>query len=368
MGRLAEIKHKFPMRETVEQYYGDYLKKRRARYDMYLCPFHDDRQASLLVYENKCECRAGCLINGDRQADIFAFIKALFKFTTWTEVEELLDGKEAPKIERKHQPPPERPNRLVWAHVERGLRHQDAALKYFAGRGLHESTVRGFYLGQYVNHPFYVDALNTTFMCKRYTIPDVAFGVVRNIELRRDDEDAQRTLECLPQHLREQAKGDPLDYFFGARYLRVWGGIQKSLIYNVERVMQRVQVDGTWGWFCPDRDYVLLHEGALKALAMEELGYASISGKDAAGLAYLTGVERLYIVQDNEPDKVRPDGSRHNAGREYALRALALSGRRLGHDAFIITPPDGYKGADDAAKAGLAHDWMKSLGIERRIA
>jgi hypothetical protein len=76
----------------------------------------------------------------------------------------------------------------------------------------------------------------------------------------------------------------------------------------------------------------------------------------------LYGVKELVIVQDNEPDKVK-NGKPTNAGKAYAERALAASGRQHGQGVRIVIPPDGLKAADDVVAAGAIHDWMHSLGL-----
>ena len=38
--------------------------------------------------------------------------------------------------------------------------------------------------------------------------------------------------------------------------------------------------------------------------------------------------------------------------------AIRKSGKELGKDAVILTPPDGYKDIGDMLKAGILHDWF----------
>jgi len=383
MRTFAEIKEQYPIRSTLERIMPDGLRHRGQRYDVYICPFHDDVRPSFWVNDRTAHCEAGCGIAGREYGDVLDFVREYYGLHTWPEVIERLTGvlpdpppaREIPKTVDKP---------LSWMDVQKGLALQDEALAYFQSRGLKEATVRKWNLGKYRTWPYssLIEGKSYTFRCARYTLPDIAFGQVRNIELRMDEADAVIQLKLVDGALKESVaeqlqkktgklptERELLSHFFGGKYTRVPHGIQRNLIGNVERVLWRVEHDGHPGWFSPDLPYVLVHEGLLKALVLEdacddEFYYPSISAKGAPGLAALAGVKELIIVQDNEPNRIKPDGSIHNPGRDYAYRAVEASGRRLGQTVRIITAPEGLKAADDVVMAGQVHEWLSSLKIE----
>lgn len=359
---------------------ADRLRKEAGSYEAYLCPFHDDRRASFIVYDNCCGCEAGCPVNGREWGDVLDFVMEYFSLHSWREVITTLTGElpEPPKHEKKAASKPARV--LSWREIETIDRNIRFSTPYFLGRGLKAETIPSRHLGAYRSWPntLTIGGQPYTFRAQRFAIPDIAFGRVRNIELRLDEADAWQTYHALPDSLKEQlaediqrasreipAERDLLYEIFGGKYCRVPGGIRSNLIFNAERVWKRVE----GGWFSPDMDYVLVHEGSLKALVTEdacddEFYYPSISAKGARGLSSLVSVKEIIVVQDNEPDKVRPDGTKHNPGREYALKAVEMTGRRLGSGVRIIKAPDGLKAADDAVQAGIVHKWLGELGIE----
>lgn len=388
MGLIAEIKAQYPLRETIHRYMPERLKHRSPSYDMYLCPFHEDvLNPSFMVKDTWCGCQTdSCTMNGKLYGDIVDF---LIEYLDIRKVQKLADYlrvnlPEPPKRELPVVKAEPEHNLLTWEHVKRGTRHQMLAIPFFVGRGVKEPTIHAKWLGVYPSHAHKVliDGQEYEFRTRRYTIPDIAFGQVRKIELRLDQNRALEDLRLIDQNLvakvsstvAQQLKRPPTDLelveaFFGGRYTRVWGGVRKELIFNVERLVQRITHEGASGFFTPDLPYVLVHEGAFKALAMEDacddasFGYPSISCHAAAGLAAATAaVREVIIVADNDPDKTRSNGTVVNPGRSYAERALEATGRR--HGVRIIQPPEGFNGADDVVRAGIVHEWMSKNKIE----
>ena len=385
---IQQIKDTYPLRETVERFAGANLAKRSDGYDLYYCPFHNDiYHASFVVKDGYCRCLTECKINGKEWGDVVDFLMEILKVKRVYQLAEKLNMQlptPPPKVLISKEKEPDKP--LEWWHVQKGVKHQVEALPFFASRGLREDTVKLHHLGLYPSHPgekFEIDGAVFQFTCKRYTIPDVAFGKVRKIELRLDPESADETIQLMNPSVRdkicaqfEQKTGRSADathlrdIIFGGKYTRVWGGIRRELIGNVERVMRRIEHDGQTGWFSPDLPYVIFNEGAIKALALEDAaadaqyGYPAIYGHAPEGLGSLHGVREIIIVQDNDPDKQKKDGTWFNPGYEYALKALEMTRRRLGQGVRIISPPEGFNGADDVVKAGLAHEWLNSHGLE----
>lgn len=388
MSSISQIKELYPLRETVARLIGDRLAHHGVSADLYHCPFHEDvLNPSFMVKDTWCSCQTGnCTINGKTWGDVVDFMLEYFRVTkVWQLMEKLNLALPDPPPRTTPIPKPEpEHNLLTWDHVKRGTRHQSLAIPFFVGRGVKEPTIHIKWLGLYPScaNKIKIDGVEHEFRTRRYTIPDIAFGQVRKIELRLDHARAREDLALIDPNLvakvaaKLEAKlgkfptPDQLtEVFFGGRYTRVGGGIKKELIFNVERLVQRITYEGTQGFFTPDLPYILVHEGAFKALAMEDacddtaFGYPSISCHAAGGLAAATAaVKDIVIVQDNDVDKVRPDGVVVNPGREYAQRALEAIGRR--HGVRIISPPPDFNGADDVVKGGMVHEWMSKNGIE----
>lgn len=365
MEDLDALKRQFPIQETVAMYLGPPASKGITW--AWRCPFHDDHSPSFSVTPTRCICRSGCKIAGRQWGDVFDFVREYLGLRTLADAVRQLKGETAPPAVTREIPA--EPERTVgWWDVKRLLQHQAEAIPYFISRGMTEASIKKYQLGAYTDWPWKTELSEERYYVRRFAIPDIAYGVVRNIELRRDDDDARTRLQNIPAELRAQAgsEANQLDFFFGGKYVRVPGGVHRNLIYNAERVLKRATVEGQQGWFSPDMDYVLVHEGGLKALVTEDAGgpdylFPSISAKGASGLAHLYGVKRLIIVQDNEPDKVRRNGTKFNPGAEYAQRSVEASGRRSGVE--IIKPPDGLKGADDVAMAGIVGQWLEQYNI-----
>lgn len=370
----AQIKADNPIRSVAYRLIGDRLKKENHSYDLYLCPFHQDSNPSFVVNETQCTCYAGCAINGRLYGDVFDFVQELYGFPHSRDAAVFLSAQPA-EISRRELPIEDKPSyRLGWRDVWRGTEHQKLALPYFHQRGLTDSTVRSYQLGKYVEWKYYrtIAGVRHTFSAPRYSIPDIAFGTVRNIELRLDEQEAVRRLALVAPDLRRAAEIEAgtdsarelSHFFYGPRYLRVPGGRRENLLFNADLVVQRIQYDGGWGWFSREIPQLLVHEGALKALAMQDAGYPSISCKGAPGLGSLFGVKEIIIVQDNDEDVIR-NGKTFNAGVSYASKALEMTGRTLGNGVRIISPPPEFKAADDVVLAGCVDDWMRQHGIKK---
>lgn len=372
MDDLSAIKEKYPLWELVDSILGPPVQSTK-QWARWRCPFHDDNSPSFVVYANsqRCSCEAGCKIAGRVWGDVFDFVREYYHLPNIASAVRELQGKTLTPVFREL--PEEHERKLSWYDVKNLLLYQEEALPFYRKRGLTEQTVRDYRFGLYTDWPFHPEDMEKTYV-KRYAMPDIAYNQVRNIELRRDDGDAIERLGSLDQQVVSRycdayktrnssfpSTEDLLDHYFGAKYLRVPGGIRRNLIFNAERALKKITHEGVTGWFSPDMPYLLVHEGALKALVLDQAGYPSVSAKGASGLAYLYGVKELVIIQDNEPDKKRRDGTSFNAGLEYATRAAEASGRR--HGIRIIKPPDGYKGADDAVNAGVADAWLAKEGI-----
>lgn len=373
METTDDLKRLYPIQETIAALLGPPVHAGAVW--MWHCPFHEDRSPSFYATVDRCICKSGCSIAGRVWGDVFDFIREYYGLKDFPSAVRQLKGQAAPPVVLR-EVPKEPIRTLGWWDVKRALQHQAEALPYFVHRGMSKDSVLEHQLGVFTDWPWKTELSEERHYVRRYAIPDIAYGQVRNIELRRDDDDAITRLRGIDAQTVSRAyevlggntnQSELLDYFFGGKYVRVPGGVQRNLIFNAERALQRITHDGQRGWFSPEMDYLLVHEGFLKALVTEDAAgsdylFPSVSAKGASGLAYLYGVKRLIIVQDNEPDKRKKNGQLFNPGAIYAQRAVEASGRRSGIE--VIKPPDGLKGADDAVVAKVAVQWLESHGIQ----
>ncbi|MAU13899.1 MAG: hypothetical protein CL607_29040 [Anaerolineaceae bacterium] len=78
----------------------------------------------------------------------------------------------------------------------------------------------------------------------------------------------------------------------------------------------------------------------------------------------LSLVDRVYIVQDRDEDKVNKNGETYNPGANHADRLAKYVNEGRTREAKIILPPEGYKDANDVAQAGLLKEWLSEFKVE----
>lgn len=374
------------IRPFIRQALGDRLKTSGRGWDLYFCPFHEDTEnASFIVYDEHCECKVCTPFHSSKggwsnKGDVIDFIIAAEELHGGTcsmaEATAKLDGQIAIQSTPVRKASPSPRSFLPWEEIDstRSPELRTKAMEYFTHRGLKAHSVDTHFLGS-------VSRVYGGHKVLYATIPNIAQGKVRKIKLRLQDEDAVRVVRTLSDDvvmpirtaMAQRMKVEPdivtdlqVAYHLFPRYTQVRNGIEGNLIYNLDRLIQKL----------PNGDLVfkrqsvlLIHEGEIKALAMEDAadqddyGYPSIAAKEVASIAKaLINVNRILIVGDREPNKTAPDGRVFNPGRDYAQNTLNAIGRSSGVE--IIYPPEGYKDADRVVKAGLAHEWMKGYGVE----
>lgn len=362
-------------REIVRQTWGE-PEFSGANYDLYFCQFHNDtNNPSFFVYDERCGCYACKPFSGGQwnTGDGNNFLQAVYGFT-YKEAAEYIENGNFPEVKKKTR---ERDNGhpLPWSALDetRTPEHRLQAAQYFVERGLKLASVDRRFLGA---RPWTNKDISALYM----TIPYIGMRSVRKIRQRLNDKDALRVITTLDDAFLFQVRTkvanrkkitadevtDPMlvEALF-PKYLH-GGGIKSEIIFNLDRVVEKM----------PNGDLLfkrqaklLIHEGEIKCAVMEDAsdqdgwGYPSIHAKSVAAIGKaLINVDKIYIVQDNEPDIVRPDGTIHNPGRDYAYKLFNEIGRP--NDTTIIKPPDGLKAADDVVQAGFVHEWMKQYGME----
>lgn len=360
-----EIKQDNGLRTLLRSVLGGNLKATHHSYDLYTCPWHTDRDPSFVVYDSVCSCRAGCEINGKEWGDVYDFTQEFYGLD-FQAAAELLSGKRnAEPLPRLIAPKQKKKRQLSMLDVERLHRNIEDALAWFESRCVSRFTAYEKKLGvdYHVSHKYIFrhgkrageEVWNQT---RHFSIPNIVFGDVYYCKLRRDDSYSLEQLDLMDQVLVEAIREDvaeelgrePTNFelmqkIFPKRYPQKAGPKNAKLVFNAERCVRRTDAGLEYlHW-----PYITIHEGEIKAMAVEDAGYPALSNKEDENIARLVqNCKRVIYVRDND-----------DAGEAYALKH-----RNWIPHLEIVSPPQGFKAADDVVQAGLIHDWFGKLGLE----
>lgn len=364
-------------REIVQQAWGE-PEFAGSNYDLYFCQFHDDNaNPSFFVYEERCGCFACEPFidqNGKRwsSGNAVNFIQAS-RGISYMDAKKFLEAGNFPeKVELRKR---DKGHPLPWSVLDetRTPEHRLQAAQYFTGRGLKLSSVDRRFLGA---REWSMRDIKALYM----TIPYIGMRTVRKIKQRLNTQDALRVITTLDNEFLQQIKEKTatrrrvtldqvtdemlVDALF-PKYIH-GGGIKSEIIFNLDRLVEKMP---NGDLLFKRQSKILIHEGEIKCAVMEDAsdqdgwGYPSIHAKAVKDIRRaLINVDKIYIVQDNEPDRIRPDGTIYNPGRDYAYKLYNEIGRP--GDTQIIKPPDDLKAADDVVQAGFVHKWMETYGME----
>lgn len=368
------------LRDVIFHSCGDRLYRTRPRYDLYYSPFRSERSASFVVWDDRCHDYGGHLINNKEYGDVFDFVMEYYGITDFQEAARYLNGQLSVEVPKRTYTEIEPQRLLTISDIERLHENVADALEWFENRGVSRFTAYEKKLGMVNSWPSSYTfrggarkGQEIVFHTRRYAIPNIANGEVMYCKLRLDDALADKQWQALPESLIEEVRHDiaahksaisgetvsPDDIsdseirrrLLGDRFSQLPGPKDANATFNQDR-FKRLTTAGVE--YLP-YDIGLIHEGEIKAMTMEdctgdpEYGFPSVSSKGGSNIAELMQkVNRIYIIADSD-----------EAGREYALKNQALLPQ-----AQIITPPDGFKAADDVVLAGQALEWMASYGIE----
>lgn len=380
-GCKESIKEDHPIRDVVFTMIPERLRIRRSSYDLYYCPLHDDREnPSLAVFNHHCTCYAGCTFNGKEKADVLDFVRQMYSIEDFPALLDSLRGlhMDAPPVQNIRRKIDREIPAPTMEQVNIFHRNVQDALDWFATRHVLPFTAYEKRLGMapaYRNGYTFISGPNageTVYhTTRRYSVPNIAFGKVRSVKLRRDDQYSQDQLTLMdplelsdikrdlaeretrkqkrPVMAEEITDSMLVGWIFGDRYPQLPSSDGKA-IFNVERFASLSGGDLQYiEW-----PYGLIHEGEFKAMAMEDCvdgiyGFPSVSNlaNESVG-KLLQNCKRKIYVQDND-----------EAGEKNAEKH-----RKWIPDLEVIKPPDGLKAADDVVNAGSVLEWMASIGIE----
>lgn len=297
---ISSIKANHPLTPTIESLTGEQVTKHKIR-----CPFHEDGNPSLHVYDDggwKC---FGCGLYGD----VIDFLGYFFFGTLYnpdTHFNEVIDRigaldiKPLPKHTTRPQTKIQRPRRKLNISLDQIITWHETMptdrRDYWHSRGLTNQTIDEFFLG---------------WDGKRYTIP--ALYRLQPFAVKRRQSD--------------------IDDGIPSKYIQIAGGIVG--IFNS---------DCLW-----TANHVIVCEGEIDCMLLTQLGYHAVSSTGGADswksdwAKHFTHVQKVTIIFDTD-----------EAGRKGANKVRASMRR-----AKILTLPDGVKDIGELWEAGNAEQWLK---------
>lgn len=371
-------------RHDIVSYVSRYTDlRKRGRVYKGLCPFHSERTPSFVVYPDTQSwyCYGACNEGGD----IFSFVEKLDGLSR-KEAFRQLSGEaiSVTPVRREFKPPePEReaPRELDMRQVDEWHAHFDLALPYFERRAVSEPVAKIHKLGTVIESEHYVklDGEWHTHSCRRYAIPNIAAGVLRNWNLRRDDEHARQmyaqvddgvivaALQCLAQHKslnpQQVTEAMLIDLLFGPKYkqARKDEGARPG-IFNADLLLQLGEDgqplrDQAGRVVMQQLDYCLIVEGEIDAMSLVSAGYPAVAAKPFVNAI---NFERAF-ARVRWPIYVA-DNDANGAGQAHAEKVIAAIGRGQ-----IVHPPADYKDANDVVVDGVVHNWLQEIEIERKF-
>lgn len=293
---IDRVRQNNPIHSVVEKFTGQQVTRHNIH-----CPFHEDRNPSLHVYDDgKFKC-----FSCGRFGDVIDFVGYFFFGDTYnpdthfTEVIDKLGGLDIrPLPPQINRPKPEKPKLTIDLEQCIGWHETMPTQRraYWHSRGLTDATIDSFFLG---------------WDGKRYTIPLlyrlIPFGIKR----------------------RQSDVADGID----AKYIMTTGS--RAGIFNA---------DSLW-----TADSCIICEGEIDAMLLNQLGYRAVTSTAGAGswkddwARFFTHVRDVYLLFDND-----------KAGREGAAKVHATLRR-----AKIVTLPEGVKDVGELWQAGYAASWLK---------
>ena len=293
---IDSIRQNNPIQSVVEKFTGQQVTRRNIH-----CPFHEDRNPSLHVYDDgKFKC-----FSCGRHGDCIDFVGYFFfgdsydPETHFTEVVDKLGGLEIrPLPQQISRPKPEKPKLTIDLEqcIDWHATMPTQRRAYWHSRGLNDATIDSYFLG---------------WDGKRYTIPLLYRLVPFGIKRRQSD----------------------IDDSISAKYIMAAGS--RAGIFNA---------DVLW-----TADACVICEGEIDAMLLTQLGYRAVTSTAGANTwkddwaRFFTHVRDIYLLFDNDA-----------AGREGAAKVHATLRR-----ARIVTLPDGVKDVGELWQAGYAASWLR---------
>lgn len=293
---IDSIRQNNPIQSVVEKFTGQQVTRRNIH-----CPFHEDRNPSLHVYDDgKFKC-----FSCGRHGDVIDFVGYFFFGDSYnpdvhfTEVVDKLGGLEIrPLPQQISRPKPEKPKLTIDLEqcIDWHATMPTQRRSYWHSRGLNDTTIDSYFLG---------------WDGKRYTIPLLYRLVPFGIKRRQSD----------------------IDDSISAKYIMSAGS--RAGIFNA---------DVLW-----TADACVICEGEIDAMLLTQLGYRAVTSTAGANTwkddwaRFFTHVRDIYLLFDNDA-----------AGREGAAKVHATLRR-----ARIVTLPDGVKDVGELWQAGYAASWLR---------
>jgi len=364
-----EIKSRINLIQFFERELGE-PEEEKYEYSVWSCPFHSETTGSFTVWEDHYYCFA-CFEYGD----IYTYLQKTRSMTFYEALKMLSENVmlEPIAVNQRRKPKEKKPRPILsLADIHPYETQIHRVEPYLSSRMIEGGVIGRNHIGGDKYHRTYVtlSGKRFEFECNRVALPAMFSNQALSLNFRRDELSAKQNLARLPygtfdiirEDIARRKERDPhdvsiekvFDEMFGLRYYKPKRF--QDAMYGTDQIIRRT--DGKLVY--PRMPYVLITEGELNAVVAQRYGFVCLAGKanksfDLKRTFQNIGV--IYIVQDNDRDRERKDGTITNAGEKHALAMLAALGRQ--DNIRIIRMPDGkYNDLNDLAKAGLLEEFL----------
>lgn len=385
--RIPEIKSRYNLVDEMRRDYPDIFVRDHNRGGKHYvkCPYHGDHHASAIVDEEFFWCMV-CR----EPVDIIEYVMRRDNVSKYDAIQKLADGidmgdnrvpvkRDPAEEKRRAAESAEALRKLTWL-AEVYTKNLPMAMPYFSTRALSEQTARHFHLGGKPDFTWKseVPGHDVTLTAPRYAIPNLRSNTAVAVKLRRDDAKAIEIFETtdilsnseridiryaiadlygIEPH-REKVYPHLLDLMFGPKYWQHSGSSNR--IFNLDRVASIV--DGSLQ--NKRLSYVVVVEGEVDAMSMEQAGYPAVAVFNTTPDIHLAfrGVEQVFYLADNDTTKIH-NGRITNAGRQKGEALMTELQRSLPNIVRASFAREGFSDANDMIVRGVIHDYMKAKGF-----
>lgn len=362
---VRELKSRFDLREFAKT--QGLTPERNSRH-MFLTysPFREERTPSFAVYSDHY------FDYGSYQGgDIINLVMGLHDFS-FREAVEYLGGDDFTQI--RHNRPinhrKDKREKRTKFPVERLARYEsrlDLVLPYMQQRGFTPETLTKWHIGgQRVNSSYrFTDGLTFRFQYNRVMIPYLLSNQVYGMNFRRDDLSIEQELKRCDISLEDirfdiaERKGQALADVsneaamiaaFGPRYWKPTG--TKDFIWGFDQLVEETET----GPYYKRCNYVLVMEGELNAMMLNQVGLRAISVKALRSINIVNALRfctLVYGLKDNDKDQYDPETRKtFNPGLNYVESLCKLWPEGNCNCRWITIPEEFKDPVEMAKKAG----------------
>lgn len=375
MNRAEDIKVRVNLREYVERDLGR-PEEFSHSYHKWRCPFHTERTASFVVYDDHWTCYGAC----DETGDIFSYVQHRLNCDFKDALKIVGEGVNlnAPPVVTKSEP---KPRKILELKDVAGWELQrDRVLPYLIDeRKLTTQVLEINHIGAEVHSHTYITSEGTPIStrCNRVSLPYVFGERVLSLNWRRDDASVNAFLKDQPKGLFEAVRCDlaekgqcPLQEIvdnqvrqalFGRHYDKpTWA---QYAVFGCDQICELR--DGKLHY--KEIGAAIFSEGEISSMAAQSLRYISLGCKSSQKLDLrrcTQNIRNKYIVVENDRRK-NAKGVWEHPGLDHAVRLYDQLGG-AGSGVKLLRLPEDVKDLDDLLIVGELDNFLATscIGLE----